>query len=41
MSSKPRRIDDPRLLAFEVLAEVGLQGAYSNLILPKVLSESI
>ena len=41
MSSKPRRIDDPRLLAFEVLAEVGLQGAYSNLILPKALSESI
>ena len=41
MSSKPRRIDNPRLLAFEVLAEVGLQGAYSNLILPKALSESI
>jgi len=41
MSNKPRRIHDPRLLAFEVLAEVGLQGAYSNLILPKVLSESI
>lgn len=41
MSSKPRRIDDPRLLAFEVLAEVGLQGEYSNLILPKALSESI
>ena len=41
MSNKPRRIDDPRLLAFEVLAEVGLQGAYSNLILPKALSESI
>ena len=41
MSSKLRRIDDPRLLAFEVLAEVGLQGAYSNLILPKALSESI
>ncbi|MFM7356589.1 MAG: transcription antitermination factor NusB [Actinomycetota bacterium] len=40
MSNKPRRIDDPRLLAFEVLAEVGLQGAYSNLILPKTLSES-
>lgn len=40
MSNKPRRIDDPRLLAFEVLAEVGLQGAYSNLILPKALSES-
>ncbi|MFM7501197.1 MAG: transcription antitermination factor NusB, partial [Actinomycetota bacterium] len=40
MSSKPRRIDDPRLLAFEVLAEVGLQGAYSNLILPKALTES-
>lgn len=41
MSDHPRRIDDPRLLAFEVLAEVGLQGAYSNLILPKALSESI
>ena len=41
MSNNPRRIDDPRLLAFEVLAEVGLQGAYSNLILPKALSESI
>ena len=41
MSNKPRRIDDPRLLAFEVLAEVELQGAYSNLILPKALSESI
>ena len=41
MSKKPRRIDNPRLLAFEVLAEVGLQGAYSNLILPKALSESI
>jgi len=34
-------MDNPRLLAFEVLAEVGLQGAYSNLILPKALSESI
>ena len=41
MSNKPRRIDNPRLLAFEVLEEVGLQGAYSNLILPKALSESI
>jgi 16S rRNA (cytosine967-C5)-methyltransferase len=41
MSNKPRRIDNPRLLAFEVLAEIGLQGAYSNLILPKALSESI
>ena len=41
MSHKPRKIDNPRLLAFEVLAEVGLQGAYSNLILPKALSESI
>jgi 16S rRNA (cytosine967-C5)-methyltransferase len=40
MSNKPRRIDDPRLLAFEVLAEVELQGAYSNLILPKALTES-
>ena len=41
MSNKPRKIDNPRLLAFEVLAEVGLQGAYSNLILPKALSDSI
>jgi len=41
MSNKPSRIDNPRLLSFEVLAEVGLQGAYSNLILPKALSESI
>ena len=41
MSNKPRKIDNPRLLAFEVLAVVGLQGAYSNLILPKALSESI
>jgi 16S rRNA (cytosine967-C5)-methyltransferase len=41
MSNKPRKIDNPRLLAFEMLAEVGLQGAYSNLILPKALSESI
>ena len=41
MSNKPRKIDNPRLLAFEVLAEVGLQGAYSNLILPKAFSESI
>ena len=40
MSSKPRRIDNPRLLAFEALAEVELQGAYSNLILPKALTES-
>ena len=40
MSSKPRIIDNPRLLAFEVLAEVELQGAYSNLILPKALTES-
>ncbi|MFZ9836428.1 MAG: transcription antitermination factor NusB, partial [Candidatus Nanopelagicaceae bacterium] len=36
----PRRIDNPRLLAFEVLAEVELQGAYSNLLLPKALTES-
>ncbi len=40
MSNKTRRIDDPRLLAFEVLAEVELQGAYSNLILPRALTES-
>ena len=40
MSNKPRRIDNPRLLAFEVLAEVELRGAYSNLILPKALTES-
>lgn len=41
MSKKPRRIDDPRLLAFEVLAQVELEGAYSNLILPKALTDSI
>jgi len=40
MSNKPRRIDNPRLLAFEVLAQVELQGAYSNLLLPKALTES-
>jgi len=40
MSKSFRRIDNPRLLAFEVLAQVLLEGAYSNLILPKVLSES-
>ncbi|MGA1458833.1 MAG: transcription antitermination factor NusB [Candidatus Nanopelagicaceae bacterium] len=40
MSNKPRRINNPRLLAFEVLAEVELQGAYSNLLLPKALTES-
>ena len=40
MSSKPRRINNPRLLAFEVLAQVELQGAYSNLLLPKALTES-
>jgi 16S rRNA (cytosine967-C5)-methyltransferase len=40
MSKKPRRIDDPRLLAFEVLAQVELEGAYSNLILPKALTDS-
>ncbi len=40
MSKKPRRIDDPRLLAFEVLVQVELEGAYSNLILPKALTDS-
>jgi len=40
MSNKPRRINNPRLLAFEVLAQVELQGAYSNLLLPKALTES-
>jgi 16S rRNA (cytosine967-C5)-methyltransferase len=40
MSKKPRSIDDSRLLAFEVLVAVGLEGAYSNLILPKALSDS-
>lgn len=40
MSKKLRRIDDPRLLAFEVLVQVELEGAYSNLILPKALTDS-
>jgi len=40
MSKKPKRIADARLLAFEVLVAVELEGAYSNLILPKVLTES-
>ena len=40
MSKKPRRIDDSRLLAFEVLVQVELEGAYSNLILPKALTDS-
>lgn len=35
-----RRIDDPRLLAFEVLVEVECDGAFSNLLLPKFLSIS-
>ncbi len=39
MSKKPRTIDEPRLLAFEVLVQVELEGAYSNLILPKALTD--
>lgn len=35
---KIREIDNARLLAFEVLVEVVINGAYSNLILPKYLS---
>lgn len=35
-----RSIANPRLLAFEALVEVELHGAYSNLILPKMLSSS-
>ena len=35
-----RAIEDPRLLAFEALAEVELSGAYSNLILPRMLGKS-
>ena len=35
-----RRIDNPRLLAFEALAEVELKGEYSNIILPRMLGES-
>ena len=35
-----REINNPRLLAFEVLAEVENNGAYSNLILPKYFSAS-
>ena len=37
---KIRPINNARLLAFEVLVEVNLNDAYSNLILPKYLSES-
>ncbi|NBV11656.1 MAG: tRNA/rRNA cytosine-C5-methylase [Actinobacteria bacterium] len=35
-----RQIDNPRVLAFEVLAEVELKGEYSNLLLPKFLTAS-
>jgi 16S rRNA (cytosine967-C5)-methyltransferase len=35
-----RNIDNPRLLAFEVLVEVEHNGAYSNLLLPKYLAAS-
>lgn len=35
-----RDIANPRLLAFEALVEVELNGAYSNLVLPKLLSKS-
>jgi 16S rRNA (cytosine967-C5)-methyltransferase len=35
-----RVISDSRLLAFEALAEVLLHGKYSNLILPKMLTQS-
>lgn len=35
-----RRIDNPRLLAFEVLVEVECDEAFSNLLLPKFLSIS-
>ncbi|MEY3714850.1 MAG: hypothetical protein RJB59_653, partial [Actinomycetota bacterium] len=35
-----RQIDNPRLLAFEVLAEVELKNEYSNLLLPKYLAVS-
>lgn len=35
-----RKIENPRLLAFEVLTEVEINLAYSNLILPKYLSLS-
>lgn len=35
-----RKISDARLLAFEVLAEVELNGQYSNLILPRLLGKS-
>lgn len=37
---KVREINDARLLTFEVLTEVILNGAYSNLILPRYLSAS-
>ena len=35
-----RAISDARLLAFEVLVDVELNGAYSNLLLPKFLAKS-
>ena len=35
-----RVISDARLLAFEALIEVEENGAYSNLLLPKLLSKS-
>lgn len=35
-----RQIDNPRLLAFEVLAEVEIKSEYSNLLLPKFLAVS-
>lgn len=35
-----RSISDSRLLAFEALVEVEMHGAYSNLILPKMLGKS-
>ncbi len=35
-----RVISDARLLAFEALIEVEESGAYSNLLLPKLLSKS-
>lgn len=35
-----RSISDSRLLAFEALVEVELHGAYSNLVLPKMLGRS-
>ena len=41
-SGRPRRrqIDEPRLIAFDALRAVNADGAYANLVLPRLLSRS-